>query len=83
MIILGRGPPAPMPRITQSKVGQNRVKGSRSPNAKLHTPDIRWIRKHFKLSDRKFGGRALGRKYHVSDTVIRGIAQRKMWKHIK
>lgn len=80
VIVVGVGPSEPMDR---DEFQAKRAKGRRFPQAKLRTRDIRWIRKVYKARDRECGAAALGRKLGVSHTVIRGIAARKMWRHVQ
>ena len=55
------------------------VHGADSPNTHLTPADILAIRKAYKKGTRKYGGRALGRQYGVSDVTIANIINGKTW----
>lgn len=55
------------------------VQGERNPNAKLTNADIQLIRQ---LAAEGEGTKRLAERFHVSDTIIRGIKFRRSWKHL-
>ncbi len=57
-------------------------RGMKSPKAKLTDDEVRWIRKNYIPRDKKFGTRALARKFNVSSRSIQAILSRKTWTHI-
>lgn len=77
LIVIGTGPRAPFIASNTTK-----AKGRRNSQAKLYVSEVRWIRKVFKKGDRQFGALPLSRRLGVSNTVVMGVAMRKMWKHV-
>lgn len=59
------------------------LKGEQAWNSKLTNLDVRYIRNNYKPGDKKFGARALGRRFSISNDVISRVANRKAWKHLK
>ena len=57
-------------------------KGTNNPRAKLTEEQVSYIRKHYKPYDRKFGARALARKFNVCSQVVYDIAHYKTYKNI-
>lgn len=55
----------------------------RTKNIKLTEAAVRFIRSNYKKLDRKFGFKALGRKFGVSDEACRDAYRKTTWKHIK
>lgn len=58
---------------------QGSVSGHYNTRRKLSEEDIRYIRKHYIVGDRNYGGRALARKYNVDYTVINNIVKNKTY----
>lgn len=56
--------------------------GERSVQAKLTTEQVLAIREEYVPRCRTHGGRALARKYGVSQTLIRHIISRRQWTHV-
>lgn len=56
-----------------------RVRGERSPHAKLTEDDVREIRRRVANGEAK---RALAREFGVSDTLIRYVATRRAWRYL-
>lgn len=54
-------------------------KGECHGRAKLKAEQVAWIREIFVARDRKFGGRALGRKFGVTHRVIDEIMHNRTW----
>lgn len=59
------------------------VKGEKHHLAKLSADDVIYIRENYKLRDRKFGIRALARKFNVSPLTIEEIIQGKRYTDVK
>lgn len=58
---------------------QGSVSGHYNTRRKLSEEDVRYIRKHYIVGDRNYGGRALARKYNVDHTVINNIVKNKTY----
>ena len=54
-------------------------RGEYSSNAKLTQEDVKYIREHYIPRDRKFGTRALGRKFNVDHSTIMNILKYETW----
>jgi hypothetical protein len=57
--------------------------GEREPRALLTDDAVKFIRKHGKPKDPKYGWRPLGKRFGVSSETIRAAFHARQWKHIK
>lgn len=60
----------------------NNMQGENNINCKLKVDDIKYIRSNYKAYDKKFGTRALAKKFNISHIAIIHILKRDTWKHI-
>lgn len=51
--------------------------------AKLDDESVRYIRKHYKRRDKRFGTAPLAKKFDVNPTLISRVARREAWKHVE
>ena len=65
------------------KNGLNKpLRGEKHGSHKLTTEQVIYIKTHYKKLDKKFGARALAKKFNVTTTPILLIVKGKSWKHI-
>ena len=58
-------------------------KGTESNCAKLSKEIVIYIREHYKCRDKEFGGKALSKKFGVSENTIKNVVDRKRYANIK
>jgi len=65
------------------KNGLNKpLRGEKQGNHKLTEEQVIYIKTHYKKLDKKFGARALAKKFNVTTSPILLIVKGKSWKHI-
>ena len=65
------------------KIGLKKAKkGIDAVNASLSAEDVRYIRKNYKFKDRKFGGRALAKKFNVCHSTILNVIHNRSYTDI-
>ena len=58
------------------------LQGEKHGNHKLTAEQVIYIKTHYKKLDKKFGARALAKKFNVTPSPILLIVKGKAWKHI-
>lgn len=60
---------------------RNPIRGEKNVNSKLTIDDVKFIRSHYISGDRKYGARALARKYNVHHSAIEKIVNGTKWRY--
>lgn len=56
------------------------LRGTNSHHSKFSEEDIKWIKEHYKPNNRKFGSRAIAKKYNVHHSTIGKILRNETYK---